>query len=245
MEKGGMILAQVMQKTKDLVSPGISLLEIDKFADDLISKNKAKPSFKMVKGYDWATCINLNEGIVHGLPDKTRVQRGDLISIDMGVFFEGYHTDMSFSWEIDTNNYESFLTAGRVALDEAIKNAVNGNRVGDISQAIQKNIEGKGVGSCARNLTGHGVGKKLHEEPFLPCFLALDIKDTPLLRSNQALAIEVIYMQGSSRTVTDTNGWTISTADGKISSLFEKTVLVGESEAKDLTPYLWEVVNKP
>lgn len=245
MTRGGLILADVMQKTKDLVSPGISLFEIDKFADNLITKNKAKPSFKTVSGYNWATCINLNEGIVHGLPDKTRVRRGDVISIDMGVYFEGYHTDMSFSWEVETNNYSNFLAAGRAALDEAIKSAIAGKRVGDVSLAIQNNIEGKGVGSCARNLTGHGIGRKLHEEPFIPCFLARDIKDTPILKPKRALAIEVIYMQGSPVTVTETNGWTISTADGKISSLFEKTVLVDEGETKDLTPYLWEAANKP
>lgn len=245
MAKGGLILANVMQKTKDLVSPGISLLEIDKFADNLITKKKAKPSFKMVSGYNWATCINLNEGIVHGIPDKTRVRRGDVISVDMGVYFEGYHTDMSFSWEVGTNNYDKFLAAGRSALDESIKRAIAGNRVGDISLAIQNNIEGKGVGSCARNLTGHGVGRNLHEEPFIPCFLAQDIKDTPILKPKQALAIEVIYMQGSPLTITEADGWTISTADGKISSLFEKTVLVAEGETKDLTPYLWEMANKP
>jgi methionyl aminopeptidase len=240
MKQGGRILSEVMTQAIRFVKTGLALEQIDNFIEALIEKKGARPSFKRVPGYRWASCINLNEGIVHGIPDKKRVKRGDVISLDIGVFYQGYHTDMSYTWEVETNNFREFLLAGEKALTEAVAEAKIGNRIGDISLAIQRNIETEGIGNCSRDLTGHGVGAKLHQAPIIPCFLDGEKRETPLLKENQALAIEVIYSQGTPKIEVADDGWTIATVDGKISALFEKTVLVAKNGGFELTPYLWE-----
>ncbi len=236
-----MILSKVMAKAIKFIRPDVSFSQVENIIDDQITKSGAKPSFKMVPGYRWASCINLNEGIVHGIPKGRKFAQGDLVSLDIGAFYKGYHTDMSYSWELGTDRYGRFLAAGKRALSLAIEEARVGNKVKDISKQIQEGIEGAGVGYCARGLTGHGVGRKLHQEPFIPCFVDESQKSSQsVLKEGQTLALEVIYSQTNSGLITESDGWTISTEDGKISSLFEKTVAVGRKSGLALTPYFWE-----
>jgi len=241
MRAGGKILAEVMAAAIKFVQPGISLLEVEKFIDSRIREKGGQPSFKMVPDYQWASCINLNEGIVHGVPDQKKFSSGDVVSLDMGAFYQGYHTDMAYTFQLNPKTSEErFLKAGKKALSEAIKAVKPGNRIGDVSETIQKVIEGAGY-SCVETLTGHGIGKKLHQDPYIPCFLRGKKEETVEITPGMALAIEVIYMKGKPDLITNQDGWTMETRDGKISALFEKTIFVRKNnKAEILSPFFLE-----
>ncbi len=243
MKEGGKRLAWVMAKALGQVKSGVRLSKLDKLAESLIEKQKGKPSFKMVKNYHWATCINVNQGVVHGIPNEYRLKKGDLVSLDMGFFYKGLHTDAAKTVLVGKNlpNRETivvsigrFLETGEKALKEAVKAVRPGNRVGHISQAIQEAIKKSGFNSI-KALTGHGVGKKLHEEPQIPCYLEGAIEKTPNLEAGMTLAIEIIYTQGKPDVVLDPDGWTVRTADGKPAGLFEETVSVTDRGGEVLT----------
>lgn len=227
MREGGHILAETLEKVKMQVKPGISTRELDKFTDELISE-VGEPSFKHVRDYKWATCMCVNEVVVHGIPNEYKLKEGDILGIDIGMLYKGFHTDMSETVIVGKGNefLEKFLQAGKGALAQAIKAAIMGNRVGHISKAIGETITKAGF-SPVQALIGHGVGEKLHEEPAIPCFLKGRIEETPLLKEGMVLAIEVIYNQGRPEVVyKNDDGWTIKTADGQLSGLFEQTVAI-------------------
>jgi len=211
-----------------MAKPGVKLSEIEKEAQFLIKAVGGKPSFATVPGYFWATCINLNEGLVHGVPDETAIKDGDIVSIDVGIYYQGYHTDTSISFIAGSGHYpahEKFLAAGKEALKKGIAAATVGNRIGHISLAIEEVVKTAGY-SPALNLTGHGVGRQLHEEPTIPCFVAKPISQTPPIKPGMTLAVEAIYLAGRPETVTDPDDhWTISSKDGKITAVFEETIL--------------------
>lgn len=232
MKEGVKRLRRILRRVLNKAKPGIRLSQLDKLAESLIEKQKGLPSFKMVPGYKWATCINVNQGVVHGIPDNYRLEENDVISIDMGMKFGRLNVDEA--WTVLVNSEQStvnsqkikeFLAAGVKALKEAIKVAKAGNRVGHISLAIEKEIKKSGF-SPIQALTGHGVGRKLHEEPKIPCYLQEKIVVTPLLKPGMTLAIEVIYSKGSPELILKNDGWTLKTADGSLAALFEKTVFV-------------------
>lgn len=227
MKEGGRKLSLIKHKVVKAVKVGVSAYEIDKLADSLIAKSGGEPSFKKVPGYYWATCVNVNAGIVHGIPKKEIVfKKGDIVSIDLGIFYKGFHTDTSVSLEIGkTPANKKFLDAGKEALKAAIAQARKGNRIYDISKAIETVIK-KYSFSPVTSLVGHGVGKSLHEEPQIPCFTYTSPDKTPEIEEGMCLAIEVMYTLGSPELIYEQDGWTISTHDGKISGLFEETVAV-------------------
>lgn len=241
--EGGKILADVLQKVLSEATPGITTLELDRYADQLVAAAGAKPSFKMEKGYRFATCMNVNDMVVHGIPAGYRLQEGDILGIDIGVYHKGFHTDAS--WTVGVKSQKSkvksssqnpkFLEAGEQALKGAIEKCRPGNHVGDISKAIQDTVEGSGY-SCVKQLVGHGVGKMLHEDPEIPCYLRGRIENTPEVKKGMVLAIEVIYNMGQPPVVyANDDGWTIATRDGLPSGLFEHTVAVGEKGPEILT----------
>ncbi len=240
--EAGKRLSRIFAKTLAEIKPGRKLREIDSLADKFISKSGGKASFKGVGDYQWATCINLNEGVVHGIPDNKIIKRGDVVSLDMGFEYQGCHADMAYTLQIQNPKslptdleVDRFLEAGKKALDEAIRAVRAGNRVGHISKAIQEIIEEAGY-SCVRELTGHGIGGNLHQPPWIPCRLTERIEKTPLLKEGVGLAIEVIYTLGKADLEKMADGWTIKTRDGKISALFEKTVLVTKKGVRVVTP---------
>lgn len=237
------ILSALLQKAK----PNVQTRDLDKFAEELIKKTGGIPSFKTVNNYQWSTCMCVNDEVVHGIPDDL-LRIGDVLCIDIGLLYKGFHSDTAWSIRIKepgdrkSNQREieidKFLTTGREALDKAIKQAKVGNRVGHISKAIQDTVESKGY-SVVRSLVGHGVGKHLHEDPQIPGFLDREIKDTPLLREGMTLAIEVIYNEGDDEVVYKNNdGWTIVTKDGSLSAVFEHTILINKKGPTILTGYL-------
>jgi len=237
-EKLGRILGQVLAEIK----PGVKLSDLDRLAEKLIKKENGKPSFKMVPNYFWTTCININEGVVHGVPGPYQIKDGDVVSVDVGMFYDGFHTDMARTMIVKSekpkgvknDQKEKFLKAGQESLKEAIFAARSGNRVGHISQAIEGGIKKKGF-FPVKNLTGHGVGCKLHEPPSIHCFLNTEIEATPILKTGMVLAIEVIYTQRETGLLVQDDGWTVKTRVGDLGGVFENTVLVAPEGAKVLT----------
>lgn len=230
MREGGKILAEILEKVKSAVKPGVSTSEFDKFADDLIAKTGGQPSFKMVPKYKWATCMCVNEVVVHGIPGDYKLKEGDILGIDIGLFYKGFHTDIAetliVNCDDDANHLSKFILSGKEALERAVAQARAGNRVGHISKAIEETILRAGF-SPVRALVGHGIGRQLHEDPQIPCLLKEKLEETPILKEGMTLAIEVIYNQGEPGVVyKNDDGWTIKTADGSLSGLFEQTVVI-------------------
>ena len=237
MQIGGQKLAAIKQALLQAVKPGISLLQLDQLADELIQQSGGEAAFKRVPGYHHATCINVNAGVVHGIPNQYEIKPGDVVSIDVGLYYQGYYTDTSATVALPPVKPEvkQFLEVGQQALEQAIDQARVGHRIGHISQIIEKIITSHGY-DVFPQLTGHGVGKQLHQEPMIPGVLQGDIDHTPVIEPGQTLAIEVIYAMGKAEMVVDPrDGWTIFAKDGKITGLFEETVAVTDSGPVVLT----------
>lgn len=245
MRAGGTKLGQILRNLLELAQPGVSLDYIEDKANELINAAGGSASFKMVKGYRWATCLCVNEVVVHGIPGKYVLAEGDILTIDVGIFFEGFHTDTAWTKIIQAQNStssapafiekEKFLETGKMALQRAIAQARQGNRIGHISQAIQSTIEGAGY-SVVKTLVGHGVGTELHEAPQVPGFVRGQIENTMLLEPGMTIAIEVIYAMGSGSVVyANDDGWTLETKDRSLSAVFEHTVEITTNEPVVLT----------
>ncbi|HET7099295.1 MAG TPA: type I methionyl aminopeptidase [Patescibacteria group bacterium] len=236
MAQGGAMLGRVKKKLAEAVKAGVSAMEIEKLANTLILAEGAEVSFKKVPGYHWATCINVNSGLVHGIPTPDMIfKKGDLVSVDVGIFYKGFHTDTSISVGIDLSpENRKFFNAGQEALRKAIKKVQIDNYIFDISKAIEETIEGAGY-TPVKALVGHGVGRELHEDPQIPCFVPGKISDSPKITQGMVLAVEVMYAMGSDKVHVLEDGWTIAMRDDKISALFEETVAVTQNGPKILT----------
>lgn len=233
MRVSGKITASALKKSLGKVRDGVSLLELEKVAEGEILRLGGKPSFKTVPGYRWATCLTINDEVVHGIPRDIKLKMGDILGIDLGTVFRGWHTDAAWSVVVGEKAIR-FLQVGEEALWKGIDQVRAGNRIGDISEAIQKTIEGEGF-FVVRSLVGHGVGKKLHEEPQVPGY---GKKGTGvLLKEGMTLAIEAIYTAGTSEVKLKDDGWTIASIDGSDGGLFEMTVIVGKEKSEVLTDW--------
>lgn len=230
----GNIVYQTHQHLKSLIKPGISLLELDAEAEKFIISKGAKPSFKGYDGFPNATCISVNEEVVHGIPSNRKLKKGDIVSIDIGADYKGYHGDSAWSYavgEVD-NDKKYLLEHTKKALFEGLRQIKPGNRVGDISYAVEKYANDHNLG-IVRELCGHGVGNHLHEDPDVPNY---GNKNTgPLLKEGMVLAIEPMLNLGTDDIVIEDNDWTITTLDGKPSAHFEHTVLVTKDGYQILT----------
>ena len=251
MREGGHKLGRILAVLLEVAQPGVRLNAIETMATELIGKTGGTPSFQTVKGYSWATCLCVNEAVVHGVPSDVLLTEGDILTIDVGLLYKGFHTDTAWTTLISNIKHqisniqiknqkveekEKFLRVGEEALKKAIEQARVGNRVGHISQVIQETIEGAGY-HIVHSLVGHGVGKKLHEEPQIPGFLKKrDLAKTPELHAGMTLAIEVIYARGSGGvTYESADGWTIKTSDKSDSAVFEHTITVTSDNPVILT----------
>lgn len=239
MQHGGHILAEVLYHVMDCIKPGMTELEVDQMAERMIRERGCEPGFMKVSGYHHAICMSTNDVVVHGIPGTYVFKPGDLVGVDCGVFYGGFHTDMSETIRVSDikhqeDEIDKFLRIGKRALDEAIKEAVIGNRIGHISKRIQDIVEGNGY-SIVRSLIGHGVGRKLHEEPEVPGYLAKPLDKTPHLKEGMTIAVEVIYNMGSPEVVLDEDGWTIRTEDGALAGLYERTIAITKNGPLMLT----------
>lgn len=242
MRKSGRIASAALKKAIETIEVGVTELEVDKAVQDEIYRLGGDLSYKSVPGYKYATCITVNEQVVHGIPTTRKFEVGDLVSVDLAVVYRGWHTDCAWSVIVedgslkieDRKEKEKFLKIGEEALWKAVAQATVGKKVGDISNAIQTKVKVAGY-SIVRSLVGHGVGRKLHEEPEIPGVGEKGIG--PVLKSGQTLAIEVIYTKGKSEVVLEKDGWTFSTADKSWGGLFEMTVIVEKEKAEVLTNF--------
>lgn len=232
MTTAGKIASEALEEVLAAVKPGVTTMDLEKIADRAITSRGAKPSFKTVADYDFATCININGGLVHGLPGEYVIKQGDLVSVDMGAYLEGFHSDLSYTVEVGSDDKKDFLEVGKKALAAGIKKCQLGNHVGDISNAMQKVVEGRGY-SVSRDLVGHGIGRELHEDPYVPGYGELG--EGPKIKEGMVLAIEIIYQEGLPEISISDDEWTIETADGSLAGLFEHTVAATKNGPKVLT----------
>ena len=230
MQTGGHMLATVLGEVMDAAKPGVTELELDQLAEKRIRELGGEPGFMRVQGYKYSTCMSTNDVVVHGIPTSYALQVGDVVGVDCGVFYKGFHTDMSDSKRIShggkKDDVDIFLEIGKTALDAAIEQAVIGNHIGHISQTIQRIVEKEAGYSVVRSLIGHGVGKDLHEDPEVPGYLRGNWQKTPKLKEGMTIAVEVIYNMGTPEVMLDSDHWTIRTTDGKIAGLYERTIAI-------------------
>ena len=223
MKEAGKLVYLTHQELKKYLKEGITTKELDELAYRFIVKNGAKPSFKGYNGFPASICVSLNEELVHGIPKKRKLKNGDIISIDIGVFYNGYHGDSAWTYAIGKISAKvlKFLKVAEKSLYAGIAKALVGNRLGDISFAIQEVIESEGF-SVVRDYVGHGIGRNLHEEPPVPNF---GIKGTGLrLKEGLTIAIEPMVCMGDFKVKTLNDGWTVVTEDKSLTCHFEHTV---------------------
>ncbi len=227
MAEGGKKLGRVKDALGKAVKPGVTAMDIENLAVKLIKEENAEASFKRVPNYKWATCINVNDGVVHGIPRATTVfKENDIVSVDVGVYYKHYHTDTALTVYLGEELWKKeFLTAGRKAMLDGVSQAKKGKTIGDISRAIEKRLIANDL-RPVWSLTGHGVGKDLHEEPNIPCFVSNDPIQELVIGEGFVLAVEVMFTNGNGEIRQDNDGWTLRTKDGKIAGLFEETVAV-------------------
>lgn len=234
MRISGRILAKIMRKLLRAVKPGVSTGEIDFLAQDLMHKEQAQAAFKGYRGFPATTCVSLNEEIVHGIPSERKLEEGDIISLDVGINYQGYFSDLAVTLGIGKieARRRKLIEVTHDALYEGIKKARPENHLYDISYAIQNHVEKNGF-SVVREFVGHGIGASLHEEPEVPNHGRQH--EGPLLKSGMVLAIEPMVNMGTWETRILDNGWTAVTKDGLPSAHFEHTVAVTDNGPEILT----------
>lgn len=235
MREAGKISARALQVAGQAVEPGVTTLEIDTLVRKYIEEQGAIPSFLGYNGFSGSACISVNEEVVHGIPNKNKVLKsGDIVSVDVGALFEGFHGDNAYTFACGDISKEAraLLDATKESLYEGIKKATAGNRVGDIGNAVQRYVEQRSY-SVVRDLVGHGVGAKLHEDPSVPNFGAPG-RGARLI-PGMVIAIEPMINAGAYAVETMDDDWTIVTADGSLSAHFEHTIAITPDGPKILT----------
>lgn len=228
MQEANQIVAQTLTILQKTVTPGISTWELDRLAEDYCKKMKAIPAFKGYRGFPGSLCVSINEEVVHGIPSRKRkLKKGDILSVDFGVCYKGYFGDSAITIAVDrvSPEEERLITVTENSLNKAIEKVVAGNRIADISCAVQRCVEESGF-SVVRQFVGHGIGLSLHEGPEIPNFHQGE--HTVRLLPGMVLAIEPMVNMGTHRVKVLRDGWTVVTADGKPSAHFEHSVAVTE-----------------
>ena len=231
----GALVAETIAHVGTLIVPGVTTEDLDTAADDFIRGQGGIPTSEGYKGYPKAICISPNAVVVHGIPDRFEVSEGDVVTIDVGVTLDGYIADSAYTFGVGEIEPEAqrLLDVAQDALAAGISEAQVGNRVGDVSHAVQTVVEGAGF-SVVRSLVGHGVGRHYHEDPHVP-----NVGEPgrgPRLSEGMTIAIEPMITAGSSEILVGEDGWTISTADGSLSAHFEHTVAITTDGPRILTP---------
>lgn len=235
MRESGRLLAKTMRLVSQSVVPGkTTLLDLDALAEKIILEGGGIPSFKGYRGFPANICISPNEQVVHGIPDDSIVKEGDLLSLDFGVILDGWHSDSAWTFAIGEVGAEAqrLLNVTRECLNQGIAKAKVGNRIGDISSTIQRYAENNKCG-VVRELVGHGIGQSLHEDPSVPNFGKAGTG--PVLREGMTFCIEPMINLGTHKVNFLKDGWTVKTADGKLSAHFEHTIAVTKDGPEILT----------
>ncbi|OPY86743.1 MAG: Methionine aminopeptidase 1 [Smithella sp. PtaU1.Bin162] len=222
------IVAEVLSKLREKVKPGVTTRELDKFAEEIAEKRGAKPAFKGYRGYPHSLCTSINDQVVHGMPSARVLKEGDIVGLDFGVCYKGFFGDASITLPVGDVSLEALklIEVTEESLYAGIKQANDGNRLGDISAAVQLTVEAAGY-SVVRDFVGHGIGRNLHEEPQIPNF---GKKGRGIeLKSGMILAIEPMVNQGDYKVKVLSDGWTVVTQDGKLSAHFEHSIAITDN----------------
>jgi methionyl aminopeptidase len=222
------IVAEVLSKLRDKVKPGVTTRELDKFAEEIAEKRGAKPAFKGYRGYPYSLCTSINEEVVHGMPSTRVLKEGDIIGLDFGVYYKGFFGDATITLPVGEVALSALklMDVTEQSLYAGIAQAKDGNRLGDISAAVQLTVEVVGF-SVVRDFVGHGIGRSLHEEPPIPNY---GKKGRGVeLKSGMILAIEPMVNQGDYKVRVLPDGWTVVTQDGKLSAHFEHSVAITDN----------------
>ncbi len=239
MRTAGRVVGEILQKLSRIIKPGITTKDIDIFSEKYIKSMKMMPAFLGVKGISYpfpaSACVSVNDEVVHGIPSDSRVLKsGDIVSVDMGVIYEGYYGDAAMTYAVGgiSDAAAKLLKITELSLQKGIEQSLSGKRLGDISYAIQKIVEDAGF-SVVRDFVGHGIGRSLHEDPQIPNFgrAAAGVKLLP----GMVLAIEPMVNAGSYEVCILDDDWTVVTKDGGLSAHFEHTVAITESGCEILT----------
>lgn len=241
MRDAGRIVREILVELQRSAGPGVTTWELDQLAEDLISKKGAKPAFKGYRGFPACLCVSVNHEVVHGIPSKKRALRaGDIVSLDIGVVFHGYYGDSAVTVPVGKVSpaAQKLLETTRESLERAIAKVAEGNRVSDIGAEVQGYVEARGY-SVVRKFFGHGIGRKLHEDPQVPNYDFVkeraDHLANPRLRPGMVLAIEPMVNEGTPEVEVLRDDWTAVTKDRKLSAHFEHTVALTEHGPEVLT----------
>jgi len=226
LRKSNYIVAETLQELKKHIKPGITTAELDAIAERFIRKRKAVPAFKGYRGYPATLCIAINDAVVHGIPGQRKIKKGDIVSIDMGTLLNGFYGDAATTVAVGdvTPVARNLCRVTEQSLYAGIDKARVGNRLSDISVAVQSHVESNGY-SVVRDFVGHGIGRKLHEDPQIPNFYSPKTPN-PRLQEGMVFAIEPMVNQGTHRVTILDDGWTAVTKDGKLSAHFEHTIAI-------------------
>ena len=234
MRRAGKVVADTLDALREALEPGISTAELDAVAEKVIRDAGASPSFKGYRGFPASICASPNHVIVHGIPSTMKLEEGDIISLDVGAFLDGFHADSAWTFpvgEVDARAAE-LLKVTESSLDAALEQCKPGNRLGDVGYAVQQVAEPAGF-SIVREYAGHGVGRALHEEPSIPNYGPAGRRE--VLAAGMTIAIEPMVNAGGPGTKTLADGWAVVTADGSLSAHFEHTVAITEGAPEILT----------
>lgn len=234
LRKAGKILASIIGEVKGSLTAGMTTKDIDAKASVLMQKYGVTPAFKGYRGFPASICASVNEGVVHGIPDSRIIRKGDIVSIDIGIIYEDYYSDTAVTVPVEPVNpqVEKLLEVTQKALFQGIAQARAGNRLSDISFAVQTFVESHQF-TVVRDFVGHGIGRQLHEDPEIPNYGPAH--EGPVLQEGMVLAIEPMVNMGTHRTKVLNDGWTVVTEDGKPSAHFEHCILITSKEAEILT----------
>jgi len=237
MRQSALLVSRTLTEVAGMLKPGITSLFIDKIIGEFIFDHKAIPSFLNYRGYPFNSCISVNDVVVHGFPNKNEFKEGDIVSIDIGVILDGWHGDHAYTYALGepADEIKQLIKITKESLYKGIEKAIDGNRVGDISNAIQEHTEKKMGYGVVRELVGHGLGRNLHEDPQVPNYGKRG--NGPRLRSGMVLAIEPMINLGRREVYTEEDQWTVRTKDGKPSVHFEHDVCVKKNKADILSDY--------
>jgi methionyl aminopeptidase len=237
MRESALLVSNTLAEVAKILKPGMQTIVIDKFIADCIRDHKATPSFLNFHGYPFSSCISVNDVVVHGFPGKYELKEGDIISVDIGVYKNGFHGDHAYTFMIGEVAPEvlQLVRITKESLFLGIEKAVAGNRLGDISFAIQDHTEKKHGYGVVRELVGHGLGRSMHEDPQVPNYGRRGTG--PVLKEGLVLAIEPMINMGKKEVYTEDDGWTVRTTDGKPSVHFEHDICVRKGKADILSDY--------
>jgi len=234
MRRAGSIVGEVLKILQTNIKPGITTSELNKVAEGELHKRGARSSFKGYRGYPASICVSINEEIVHGIPSDRLIKNGDIVSLDFGAIVDSYHGDSALTVLVGQAGAqaEKLVKTAREALRAGIDIARAGNRLGDISAAIQRYAESRGF-NVVREYTGHGIGRAMHEEPLVPNFGKAN--DGPELKPGMTFALEPMLTVGDWHTRVGADGWVVSTVDGSLAAHFEHTIAITSDSAEILT----------